>query len=475
LATSQDPGTLGVYGFRNRRDHSYDGLEIVTSQSIRAPAIGDHIAEQTGGRACIIGVPPNYPPRAVNGYSVGCFLTPSTATGPLQSSHLAPRDDSLTRSVRATLPGVFTNPPELGEEITRRFGPYTVDVPNFRTADKARLRDDIFAISRQQFAVARHLLRADDWAYFQFVDIGLDRVQHGFWRHHDPRHRLHVADSPFRDVVREYYRHLDDEVGRLLDLLDENTIVLVVSDHGAVSLDGGFCVNQWLIEQGWLALHRCPQEKTPFARLDVDWSRTRVWSEGGYYARIFLNVAGREPQGTIPPGDYDRVRDEVQQRLEDLTDDQGRPMGNLVFRPEEIYRQVNGVAPDLLVHFGGLRWRSIGSVGHPSVYVQENDTGPDDCNHAQHGAFILAGGGTRVGRISNPADNSSRHSDGLENRPTRTDGAAHLLDMAPTLLDLGGYDVPRKMQGRSLGDAVVADKARTTFATGALPRRKRLG
>ena len=77
MATSQDPGSLGVYGFRNRRDHSYDGLETVNSRSIRGVSLWDQIAME-GKRATIVGVPPNFPPRKTSGVSVGCFLTPDT-------------------------------------------------------------------------------------------------------------------------------------------------------------------------------------------------------------------------------------------------------------------------------------------------------------------------------------------------------------------------------------------------------------
>ena len=75
MATSQDPGSLGVYGFRNRTDHSYNGLGIVNSKSIQDLTIWDQVARE-GHRAKIIGVPPSFPPRKVNGVCVGCFLTP---------------------------------------------------------------------------------------------------------------------------------------------------------------------------------------------------------------------------------------------------------------------------------------------------------------------------------------------------------------------------------------------------------------
>ncbi|MGZ3302917.1 MAG: alkaline phosphatase family protein [Isosphaeraceae bacterium] len=415
MATSQDPGSLGVYGFRNRVDHSYDGLGIVNSRSIDALALWDQVARE-GKRSVIVGVPPCYPPRKVNGLSVGCFLTPDT-----------------TRNV-------FTHPAELGREISDLVGPYPVDVKNFRTHNKSWLKEEIYAMSRKHFALVRHLLRTADWDYLQFVEIGLDRLQHGFWKYHDPEHVLHEPDSPYKTVIRDYYRYLDEEIGSLLELLSDDTLVLVVSDHGARKLDGGFCVNEWLIREGLLVLDHYPDEVTPFAKLDVNWDRTRVWSEGGYYARVFFNVRGREPRGVIDAQDYERFRDEIKARFEATRDPLGSTLGTLVYKPEEIYNDVRNVAPDLIVHFGGLSWRSIGGVGYPTIHVRENDTGPDDCNHAQHGAFVLAG-------LNSPLQG-------------RVEGA-HLLDIAPTLLELGGYDVPPAMQRRSLaaGQLVPSEKA----------------
>ena len=404
MATSQDPGSLGVYGFRNRADHSYDGLAIANARSIRELAVWDQVARE-GKRANIIGVPPGYPPRKVNGISVGCFLTPDSRTD----------EYALPPSVKATIADLV--------------GDYPVDVREFRTHRKDWLREEIYAMSKKHFAVVRHFLRHSEWDYFQFVEIGLDRLQHGFWKFHDPDHVLHEPDNPHRTVIRDYYAYLDDELGSILDLLDEETAVLVLSDHGAQRLDGGFCVNEWLVREGLLALERYPRTVTPFADLPVRWERTRAWSDGGYYARVFLNVKGREPTGTIDPADYERFRDDLKVRLEALTDDRGRRLGTLVFKPEEIYKSVRNVAPALIVHFGALAWRSIGGVGYPTLHVRENDTGPDDCNHAQYGGFILAAPGS----------------------PLRGELAgAHIMHMAPTLLELGGYDLPTAMQGTSL-------------------------
>jgi predicted AlkP superfamily phosphohydrolase/phosphomutase len=404
MSTSQDPGSLGIYGFRNRVDHSYDGLGIASAKSINAPAIWDYLARE-GKKSIVMGVPPGFPPRPISGISVGCFLTPDTD-----------KND-------------FTYPPEVSDEIRKLVGRYPVDVQGFRSDNKAWLRDETFAMSRTQFKVVRHFLENKEWDYFHFVDIGLDRIHHGFWKYHDPLHVLHEPNSPFQDTVHDYYRHIDDEIGRVLELLSDDTIVLIVSDHGAQRLDGGFCVNEWLVREGLLVLNTYPERVTPFSKLSVNWEKTKVWSEGGYYARVFFNVRGREPRGVVDPAEYESFRDQIKAKFEATVGPDGKKLGTLVFKPQEIYRAVNNVAPDLIVHFGALYWRSIGGVGYPAIHIRENDTGPDDCNHAQFGSFILA----------------------APNSPLQGEIAgARLLDIAPTIMELSGHEIPTTMQGRSL-------------------------
>jgi predicted AlkP superfamily phosphohydrolase/phosphomutase len=131
----------------------------------------------------------------------------------------------------------------------------------------------------------------------------------------------------------------------------------------------------------------------------------------------------------VPAADYERVRAELAERIAAIPDENGSPLGTRVHVPEQIYPQVNGVAPDLIVHFGDLLWRSVGTVGgSEGVHTFENDTGPDDANHAQDGLFVLAAPGVASG----PRD------------------GAHLLDVAPTALELMGLETPPSMRGTSL-------------------------
>jgi predicted AlkP superfamily phosphohydrolase/phosphomutase len=403
MTSSRSPGALGIYGFRNRRDYSYDGLSIADSRAVRVPRVWDVLSTR-GRPVIVIGVPPTYPVSAVNGVMISDFLTPDT---------------ERTQ---------YTYPAELKQEIEGLVGRYMVDVDNFRTPDKGRLLVDLEEMTEKRFRVAEHLLETRPWDLFFMVEIGTDRVHHAFWRFADPEHRLYEPGNRFEAAMLDYYRALDERIARLLRFADEDTAVLVVSDHGAKRIDGGICVNEWLRREGYLVLKEAPAEPTRFTPDMVDWARTAAWGEGGYYARISLNVAGREPEGTVAANDYDALREELKAGLEALGDDKGRPIGTVVHRPEDLYPEQRGIPPDLLVYFGDLFWRSIGQVGMGAVHVFENDTGPDDANHASEGLYLIAARGIESGAG--------------EERDLR--------DIAPTLLTLLGEPVPAEMEGRSL-------------------------
>jgi predicted AlkP superfamily phosphohydrolase/phosphomutase len=305
---------------------------------------------------------------------------------------------------------------------------YVIDVDNFRTTDKEDLLRRVYAKTDKHFRVARHLVQTRPSDFFMMVEMGVDRMHHAFWSYCDPAHHKYQPGNPLESTLRDYYAYVDRQVGDLLSLAPRDTAVLVVSDHGAKRIDGGICVNEWLRREGYLVLKEAPAEPTRFTPDMVDWARTAAWGEGGYYARISLNVAGREPEGTVAANDYDALREELKAGLEALGDDKGRPIGTVVHRPEDLYPEQRGIPPDLLVYFGDLFWRSIGQVGMGAVHVFENDTGPDDANHASEGLYLIAARGIESGAG--------------EERDLR--------DIAPTLLTLLGEPVPPEMEGRSL-------------------------
>jgi predicted AlkP superfamily phosphohydrolase/phosphomutase len=203
---------------------------------------------------------------------------------------------------------------------------------------------------------------------------------------------------------------------------------MLMSDHGARPMMGGLCFNDWLLQEGYLAMSEPLSGPMPIKEAPIDWSRTVAWGDGGYYGRLFLNVRGREPKGVVDPARYEETRDELIAKLEAAPGPDGTPLGTKVLKPQDVYPEVRGVAPDLIVYFGDLEWRSVGSVGNPSLYTYENDTGPDGANHDRTGIFAMAGlPGQRTGKV-----------DGL-----------NLVDVGPTILSIYGIEAPAGVVGRS--------------------------
>lgn len=402
MTSGLDAGTLGVYGFRNRRDHGYGSMTLASSLDIRAKRLWDYSGD-AGLDSIVLGVPQTYPPRPIRGCIVAGLETPSTQSR-------------------------FTWPPELAEELRECVGEYIIDVPEFRTQEPAGLLASIHELMHNRFDYAEYLARTKPWSFFMMVEIGLDRLHHAFWQFADPEHPGYSSGSPFSGAIRDYYRAVDDRIGRLLKAVGEDIAVLVVSDHGARALEGGFAINQWLIERGYLALKEPPDSPKALTPTMVDWERTRAWGEGGYHARVNVNVRGREPEGVVPSSEFDAFRNRLAVELEGIVGPTGAALGNQVLKPETVYDTVNGIPPDLIVYLGGLSWRSVGQVGG-GLYWRGNDRGPDGANHDFDGVFFFD-------------DRSSNRGGHVEH--------ASLFDVAPTVLALLGLPIPRELRGRSL-------------------------
>ncbi len=402
MFSSLNPGELGFFGFRNRRPGTYDGRWLASSAAVRVPRLWDIMGQQ-GREVCVVGVPQTYPVSPVNGLLISSFLAPDTNSD-------------------------YLYPPDLRPEIERVADGYMLDVENFRTADKAGLLAQIYSMTNKRFAVARHLLTTRAWDLFIMVEMGPDRIQHGFWRFTDPEHPKYEPGNPYQSVLLDYYRHLDEQLGALLELVPADALVLVVSDHGAKRMAGTFNVNDWLVQQGYLKLREKLSQPAEFDASAVDWPATVAWAWGGYHARIFMNVEGREPQGRVPASNYEQQRVQLEAALTSILDDQGRNMDTVVLRPEEIYTGPHvSEAPDLLVYFDDLFWRAGQNIGNARLHGSQTELGPDDAVHDYHGIFVMY----------DPLNQATGHREGL-----------HLMDVAPSVLHHTGVAVPDHMTGK---------------------------
>lgn len=400
MFSGMDPGTLGLYGFRHRTPGTYWKNYLPTSRTPREPMVWDRLS-RAGKRVCVVGMPPGYPPPSVNGVYVSDFLTPPGAR-------------------------TFVSPASLQDEVDRAAGGYEFDV-TFRAEDRERIGEALVRMTHKHFAAARALWSREPWDFFALHEIGPDRLHHTFWKYFDRAHPRYEEHPRFRRIVEDYYRGLDQEIGQLLDAVPSEVRVLLVSDHGSQAMAGGFCVNEWLIQRGYLALRGPrPAAGTPIEKTDVDWSRTRAWGAGGYYARIFYNVRDREPEGIVPPESVPSLEADLRRDLATIRLPDGTLLDADAKSPRAVYRTVRGDAPDLMVYFGHVAWRSVGTVGYDSLFLSENDTGPDDAVHSFDGIYSISGPRSGAGARG----------------PTE-----RILDIAPTVLALEGVPVPSTLQG----------------------------
>jgi predicted AlkP superfamily phosphohydrolase/phosphomutase len=400
MATGLTPGELGMYGFRHRQKGSYQENYLVTSRNFNAKAVWDFIAG--GGRkSLIVGFPPSYPPLTVEGWLISDFHTPSDAKN-------------------------YTYPPWLRIEVERIAGRYIHDV-EFRVEDRKPLMRELKEMTQQHLKVVEKLAITKKWDLLWYVEIGLDRLHHAFWKFFDENHPKHVEEDEFSDFVREYYKMLDEGIERLRAAAPD-AYTLIVSDHGAKAMEGVFVINEWLADNGYLAFEEKPESQTPFNKAKVRWDKTRAWGWGGYYARLFVNVRGREPQGIVDPEDVDSLLMEISDDLRKVKTPAGKSMGVEIYKPSDLYPEVRGDPPDAILYFGNLSWRSAETVGHGNWFLEENDTGPDDAVHDWDGIYLLYDPDGRI-----------------EPREERRD----IYDVAPTILRIFGSEV-EGMKGRPL-------------------------
>jgi predicted AlkP superfamily phosphohydrolase/phosphomutase len=402
MVSGLGPGTLGCYGIHNRTGYSYRPMEVANSTWIRHDRLWDILGRHSFD-SIAVAVPPTYPVSPLRGQMISCFLAPDTRTA-------------------------YTYPPALKNEIASLFPGYIPDIDNYRNIPPDQLIGQIRSMTRRRFEVFRYLLRSKPWNFAMIVEIGLDRLQHCFWQFWDRTHPLHRPGNGFENTLEDYYRLLDDEVGRILDMLPDDCLILIVSDHGAQPMMGGFRINQWLIQEGYLTLLSPPMNPSRLDWQNIDWTRTTAWGEGGYMGRIFMNVKNRESCGQIPFSGYRQFRDEMKARIEGIRTPDGRLLGNVVHYPEELYKCVNGTPPDMMVYYGGLAWRSLSEVGTKELFTLHNDQGPDGANHSLHGVFIA----NRNARPESPLPNLS------------------IMDITPTVLDYFGIPIPPECEGRSI-------------------------
>ena len=260
-----------------------------------------------------------------------------------------------------------------------------------------------------------------------------DRIQHMFWRFHDPEHSLYdaAAAKQFEGVFPTLYQSMDRILGEVMKRVDDNTVLIVLSDHGFSQFRTAVHTNAWLKEQGFLVFRPdAPNDGMHEFFSGVDWSKSKAYAVG--LSGIYLNRQGRERFGTVTADQAPAVVDELTKALLEITDPAtGKKIVHRVYRKEDIYEgPYTDRAPDLVVAFEeGYRtsWQTA-LASTPSVIMEPNAKrwSGDHCVDPPFVSGVL-----------------------LSNRPINT-SEPRIIDIAPTILKLFGIQAPETMDGRSL-------------------------
>jgi predicted AlkP superfamily phosphohydrolase/phosphomutase len=455
--TGKNPGQHGIFDFTRRQPDSYQTGPCNASH--RHGESVWSILSRAEKRVCALNVPATYPVEPVNGVLVSGMGTPASTQA-------------------------YCYPVTLQDELLGAVPEYEVQ-PSGIFEPRGRELEMLHAVREMtdmRLRAALHLLKRDEWDFFMVVFMAADLVQHYFWHYMDPQHKRYDPDAAqeLQTAIRDCYRQLDNCLAEILACRDEDTLLLLMSDHGFGPQHSHLHTNVWLWENGYLRFKRhhvaglkelafrmgftpanvyealyglrtsarvekgIQKNRNALRSLvdrvflsfhDVDWTRTRAYSVGNL-GPIYFNLEGREPEGIVPPGpEYEALQDELIAALTASCDPaSGAPVIGQVYRRQEIYsgsRMDN--APDLLYFARDERQMGYGLFKFPTnQWISPSDR----CgNHRMEGILLMHGPGIRAGHQLPQSE---------------------IIDLAPTILAAQGVPVPSDMDGRVLSAAFSA-------------------
>ena len=410
--------TPGTYSFSptnaSKRD-SLDLWEILSNSSLK---VG------------VLNAPISFPVRPVNGYAVSGFLTPG-----VQVNYTFPT--SLKNDLKQAVPGFrpsSSNELQLNLNKDAYVKNITEQLENIREA-------------------ALYLIKKDDFDFFGVFISETDHVQHWFWKSMESK-----AGDKYSGVILDTYKAVDRMVGELLEAIDENTYVIMVSDHGGARLDRFFHTNYFLYSIGMLnfkrdfrsSLRKALYDRGITQRLyqfliqrkiflfhyvlkplalsfsDIDWSKTLAYSFG--YGQIYLNTKNNYRSGAVPEERVEEIRNLIKRELDGVSDPLGseKPIKSIYTREEMFQGPHEEEAPDIqLVMSEGYEAFSWASIAD-GLFTESVDR---QGTHNTRGIISIRGKGVI---------------------PKPIVGSSTVVDVAPTILGILGVEIPRDMDGRVL-------------------------
>jgi predicted AlkP superfamily phosphohydrolase/phosphomutase len=255
---------------------------------------------------------------------------------------------------RPALP--ISTPADYSAEIHEHLGMfYTQGIPEDTKALSSEVLNDDEFLQQTRFAFEEELKMLQyELERFQagvlFFYFGrVDQLSHTFWRTMDSNHPAYQPATGLEAVIEDSYREMDDVLGLLLEKLDQQTTLFVLSDHGFAPFYRAFHLNSWLKLEGYASLLDFAEGEL---LQNVDWEHTRAYGVG--FNGLYLNLKGREKQGIVAGGDeHDRLLRELTERLLSLRDPKnGQPVISRIYRTSEVYSGVHArEGPDLIIGY----------------------------------------------------------------------------------------------------------------------------
>jgi predicted AlkP superfamily phosphohydrolase/phosphomutase len=428
--TGKNPGKHGIYAF-NRYVLSETPQSLPADRRSIASETFFEIVSRHGHTVGAAHIPLSFPPAAVNGFWISGMVIPKGAS--------------------------YTYPAGLQAMLETRVGASFAERVGWALLDYEwdRVFDRTDTITQAQIGGLFYLLDKHAWDLFTYVFVSPDRLQHIAMCLLDETHPQYDAELARRYLprVHEHFALLDRALGEVLERVDENTLLLLISDHGFRSCWHGWSAAAWLRQRSYLKYRRqwdglahmlqaqlqhvvrSPEKRARMRRLlnkllvgGVDWSRTTAYVAANLEQGIRINLRGREPFGIVPAGEYEALREKLRGEIRALRDPaSGQPLVEEVYLREELFQGAKlEEAPDLVFSYAPGVTGSSHSSGN-GRYI--TPTGWKSGEHDMDGIFVAYGPGITAGQRVEQAQ---------------------LIDIAPTVLHLMDVPIPEDIDGASL-------------------------
>ncbi|HMP72829.1 MAG TPA: alkaline phosphatase family protein [Kiritimatiellia bacterium] len=430
MTTGVNPGQHGIFDFISADDSGGTiKFHMETARGVQAETLWS-LLNRHGMKAGVMNFPVSYLTPPFDGYMVPGFITARVLKMGVQ-----PREfyDEIKQLPGFDLKAISWN--SEGGETT---------LGSTRMKDLAELNAWVDRLRRKErgwHAIAKALIQKNDCPLLALVFEGVDRIQHLTWDLLDPIYfPAHPTseDLAARDICYSYYTLVDELLADLVKTAGPDTRIIVASDHGFGSTTELFYANAFLAREGYLTWK--PEALTDSAGMmhdvnmrnhfdSIDLPNTVAYVRTASANGIYIRVAREPGQTGIPPQDYERVREEIRQKLLAYRDPRnGEPVvTKVVTRDEAFPGRANHLAPDLTL--------TLRDGGFVSILNSEELVVPRPevkGTHRPEGIFVASGPGFRKGAR-------------LED--------LSILDIAPTLLYSLGLPIPEDLEGRLIEEA----------------------